>query len=569
MQILERFNISKNPEITAQLEEYITFVARTGDSVYAWSLVKNLFREKLLTVITDFHNETPLKGEKQTLTTTNIQLTISNHYLFPDLPQYPNVDPFNYDTLKKILIERLESFSAAPFTIQRISELLSDPRKQYSRIDKFMRAVEKNILVVSTVPPGRTRSESENGDSLDSAMNGDFASEVNVDIDMEQDGAFTMTKTVAVTTHSKEQNHEVSTENQEKITIKKDASPSKDDGASTSAENEENKAMETEKEAEVSSTTVTIESSSSISITIIEPEIVVKEVEPVPEILVEENITVTEADAIKPVIVQEAAEVVSNDIVVEEVVSNEPIKPADNAILVDTSEIISETTPLAALENIVAIQTEPVVVVVEPVTPLIVVEPEPEKIEEIIAQEPEPLEEDEDETEVETKRLKISEDVPEEPPKLTEAVVVTEPPADEPLISVIQEKPELVEIPAAPVELIADQTDAVPTIEAAAIVETPEPIVEEKIDEPLPETAAVPIEIAEVPIEITPEPIVEAPVADMETVPSIAETNTMSLDEDEPPTLELEMTPIASKMDTDEAEAAPMDFEDDAEPMDQ
>lgn len=64
MQILERFNIARNPEITAQLEEYITFVARTGDSVYAWSLVKNLYREKLLNVITDFYNETPTKGNQ-------------------------------------------------------------------------------------------------------------------------------------------------------------------------------------------------------------------------------------------------------------------------------------------------------------------------------------------------------------------------------------------------------------------------------------------------------------------------------------------------------------------------
>lgn len=64
MQILERFNVSRNPEINRELEEYITFVARTGDSVYAWSLVKNLYREKLMTVITDFYNETPTKGKK-------------------------------------------------------------------------------------------------------------------------------------------------------------------------------------------------------------------------------------------------------------------------------------------------------------------------------------------------------------------------------------------------------------------------------------------------------------------------------------------------------------------------
>jgi PPP4R2 len=134
--------------------------------------------------------------------------------------------------MKKMLIERLESFSAAPFTIQRISELLSEPRKQYSRIDKFMRAVEKNILVVSTVSPGRHREESENGDSLDSALNGDFSSEVNVDIDMENDGSFTMTKEFNVTTHRKEATHDILTVSHDTVTIKKVASKEE---ASTSA----------------------------------------------------------------------------------------------------------------------------------------------------------------------------------------------------------------------------------------------------------------------------------------------------------------------------------------------
>lgn len=62
MQILERFNGTRNPEITAELEEYVKFVARTGDSVYTWPLVKNLYREKLINVITEFYNETPTKG---------------------------------------------------------------------------------------------------------------------------------------------------------------------------------------------------------------------------------------------------------------------------------------------------------------------------------------------------------------------------------------------------------------------------------------------------------------------------------------------------------------------------
>lgn len=67
-------------------------------------------------------------------------------HLILEIPNYPNVDPFNYESMKSSLLERLELFNAAPFTIQRLCELLIDPRKQYSRIDKFMRALEKNIL---------------------------------------------------------------------------------------------------------------------------------------------------------------------------------------------------------------------------------------------------------------------------------------------------------------------------------------------------------------------------------------------------------------------------------------
>ncbi|XP_055633235.1 serine/threonine-protein phosphatase 4 regulatory subunit 2 [Toxorhynchites rutilus septentrionalis] len=164
LQLLERFTKLKQKEIPRELEDYLGFVARTGDTVYRWAIVKHLFREKLVHVITDFHDNTPS---------------------IADLPQCPNVDPFNYERMKRTLLERLEAFNSAPFTVQRICELLTEPRKQYTRIDKFMRAVEKNILVVSTQEPGRRRSESENGDSLDSIVNGDL--EVNVDIEMDNE----------------------------------------------------------------------------------------------------------------------------------------------------------------------------------------------------------------------------------------------------------------------------------------------------------------------------------------------------------------------------------------------
>lgn len=159
--VLERYSRLKPKEIPEELEEYMGFVAKTGDTVFKWPLIQHLFREKLMNVITDFHDSSPS---------------------ITDLPHYPNVDPFNFELMKKNLIERMESFNSAPFTIQRICELLTDPRKQYSRIDKFMRAIEKNILVVSTTEPGRTRHESENGESLDSTVNGDLMSEGNLDV---------------------------------------------------------------------------------------------------------------------------------------------------------------------------------------------------------------------------------------------------------------------------------------------------------------------------------------------------------------------------------------------------
>lgn len=129
---LDEFAKLKPKSIPRELEDYLTYVARTGDPVYQWPVVKCLFREKLLNVITEFYETTP------TL----------------DLTPSPNVDPFNYESMKNVLVERLEAFSNAPFTVQRLCELLTTPRKEYNRPDKFMRAIEKNILVVSTREPG-------------------------------------------------------------------------------------------------------------------------------------------------------------------------------------------------------------------------------------------------------------------------------------------------------------------------------------------------------------------------------------------------------------------------------
>lgn len=62
LQILERFTQLKQKEIPKELDGYLQYVAKTGDTVFKWSSLKYLFREKLLSVIKQF-NEDPLRLE--------------------------------------------------------------------------------------------------------------------------------------------------------------------------------------------------------------------------------------------------------------------------------------------------------------------------------------------------------------------------------------------------------------------------------------------------------------------------------------------------------------------------
>lgn len=133
-QILELFSkVPRSKEIPRELEEYISFVARTGDPVFQWPLVKVLIREKLLAVLDEF--------------------VLEQGGPLVDVPACPNVDPFDYDGLKELVLRQLDAFVYPPFTIQRICELLAAPRKEYARVDKYMRAIEKNVLVVSASDP--------------------------------------------------------------------------------------------------------------------------------------------------------------------------------------------------------------------------------------------------------------------------------------------------------------------------------------------------------------------------------------------------------------------------------
>ena len=65
----------------------------------------------------------------------------------------PNVRQFDFEEMKQQILQAIDSFCSAPFTIQRLCELITNPSKHYKRTDKFMRGIEKNILVVTTIEP--------------------------------------------------------------------------------------------------------------------------------------------------------------------------------------------------------------------------------------------------------------------------------------------------------------------------------------------------------------------------------------------------------------------------------
>ncbi|EDK99379.1 protein phosphatase 4, regulatory subunit 2, partial [Mus musculus] len=111
-----------------------------------WSQFKGYFIFKLEKVMDDFRTSAPE----------------------PRGPPNPNVEYIPFDEMKERILKIVTGFNGIPFTIQRLCELLTDPRRNYTGTDKFLRGVEKNVMVVSCVCPS---SEKNNSNSLN-RMNG-------------------------------------------------------------------------------------------------------------------------------------------------------------------------------------------------------------------------------------------------------------------------------------------------------------------------------------------------------------------------------------------------------------
>lgn len=79
----------KTPEISNRLEEYIGHLAKTGETLFPWLKIRGVLRHKLELVMANFKEICPTEN----------------------LPPCPNVDPFQFETVRDKILEQFDSFT--------------------------------------------------------------------------------------------------------------------------------------------------------------------------------------------------------------------------------------------------------------------------------------------------------------------------------------------------------------------------------------------------------------------------------------------------------------------------
>ncbi|XP_041836602.1 serine/threonine-protein phosphatase 4 regulatory subunit 2-B [Melanotaenia boesemani] len=143
---LKDFDKKAKKEPSPLLEQFLCHVAKTGQTMVQWSQFKNYFLFKLEKVMDDFKASAPEQRG----------------------PANPNVESVPFEDMKERILKIVKEYNGIPFTIQRLCELLTEPKRNYTGTDKFLRGVEKNVMVVSCVHP----TSEKNGCSAGNRMNG-------------------------------------------------------------------------------------------------------------------------------------------------------------------------------------------------------------------------------------------------------------------------------------------------------------------------------------------------------------------------------------------------------------
>ncbi|XP_074533015.1 serine/threonine-protein phosphatase 4 regulatory subunit 2-B isoform X2 [Halichoeres trimaculatus] len=144
---LKDFDKKAKMEASPLLEQFLCHIAKTGETMIQWSQFKNYFLFKLEKVMDDFRASAPEQKRG---------------------PANPNMESVSFEDMKGRILKIVKGYNGIPFTIQRLCELLTEPKRNYTGTDKFLRGVEKNVMVVSCIHP----TVEKNGCSAVNRING-------------------------------------------------------------------------------------------------------------------------------------------------------------------------------------------------------------------------------------------------------------------------------------------------------------------------------------------------------------------------------------------------------------
>ncbi|XP_028681240.1 serine/threonine-protein phosphatase 4 regulatory subunit 2-like isoform X1 [Erpetoichthys calabaricus] len=148
LEAVKEFEKKGKKEACPVLDQFLCHVAKSGETMIQWSQFKSYFLFKLEKVMDDFRASAPEQRG----------------------PANPNVEYIPYEDMKERILKIVNGYNGIPFTIQRLCELLTDPKKNYAGTDKFLRGVEKNVMVVSCVYPSSEKNGSTNLNRMNGVM---------------------------------------------------------------------------------------------------------------------------------------------------------------------------------------------------------------------------------------------------------------------------------------------------------------------------------------------------------------------------------------------------------------
>ncbi|VDN05339.1 unnamed protein product [Thelazia callipaeda] len=119
-----------------EIDEYFEYIAKIGRPLFKWEVIRPAFLWKLEYYFKQTISEMVCVETELAVSEEDRKLLISDDELREQ---------------RQFIIQKGTEFDGTPFTFQRLCELLTSPTRHYKRASKYLRALEKNINVVTTI----------------------------------------------------------------------------------------------------------------------------------------------------------------------------------------------------------------------------------------------------------------------------------------------------------------------------------------------------------------------------------------------------------------------------------